>query len=445
MSSIAPQTPGLIDPGDDLERQNAKLRRITDVLMDRVERNTEQTGDAFSLFQRAIALESEVQARTLELNKTLEQLNRANLELEAASAVAEEANRAKSRFVAAASHDVRQPLTAAKLFLEQMGRTALDSQQTGIVGQLNSAFRSVESILGSLLDISRLDSSATRAEISSFPVAQILDPVIEEFLPIAVQNGTDLWCVPSSEWIESDAFYLRQILQNLVSNAVKYCGAGRVLIGCRRRGNDLEIQIHDTGPGLTPDERRIIFTEFKRLAPKAKRSDKIEGVGLGLAIVERAARLLSHALEVRSTPGRGSVFSVVVPLCEPTEADTTQQIEDRADWAEAQIVLILSRDSSLCDQIIAKLDQWGMAGLCAASPEEAERDIAQLGMTPDAVLVDQPSFPLDAVSKIAGLTPARRVVLTEAHGSISGADALLAGTVLLKQPLRPHRLRAALN
>lgn len=447
MSERAHGTSGLIDPSDDLARQNAKLRRITDVLMNRVERNTERTGDAFSLFQRAIALEGEVQARTRELNRTLEQLNRANVQLAAASAAAEEANRAKSRFVAAASHDVRQPLTAAKLFLEQMGRTDVDSQQEALVEQLNSAFRSVESILGSLLDISRLDSSATRAEIKGFPVAHVLQPVIEEFLPFAVRNGIDLWCVPSSEWIESDPFYLRQIVQNLVSNAVKYCGAGRVLIGCRRRGDRLEIEVHDTGPGLTDAEREVIFTEFKRLPQKTRYADQVEGVGLGLAIVERASRLLEHPLDLRSRPGQGSVFSVSVPLCAPLPSGESATKPEEDDLAGDRIVLVLSADPSLGQQIMTRLDRWDMAGMLATSVEEAERHVAQLGMAPDAVLIDQAGLSAEQVAQAARLYPGstRRVILADGSGTDEASDPLIAGDVYLRHPLRPHRLRAALS
>lgn len=447
MSEASQDAPGLIAPDDDLERQNAKLRRITDVLMARIERNTEQTGDAFSLFQRAIALESEVQTRTHELNRTLEALSQANLQLEAASATADEANRAKSRFVAAASHDVRQPLTAAKLFLEQMGRTDVDSQQAALVEQLNSAFRSVENILGSLLDISRLDSSATRADIQRFPVAHVLQPVIDEFLPSAVRNGIDLWCVPSSEWIESDPFYLRQIIQNLVSNAVKYCGSGRVLIGCRRRGTRLQIEVHDTGPGLHPEERDVIFTEFKRLPQKTRRADQIEGVGLGLAIVERASRLLAHPLDLRSTPGHGSVFSVSTPLClpPPSKGRSTEHRED--GLADNRIVLVLSADPALGQQAMARLDQWDMAGLLAASVEEAERHVAQLGMAPDAVLIDQSSLPAGQISSAAQLYPAptRHVILTDGTTRNESTDPLIAGAIYLTHPMRPHRLRAALS
>ena len=218
------------------------------------------------------------------------------------------------------------------------------------------------------------------------------------------------------------------------------------LIGCRRRGNDLEIQVHDTGPGLSKDERRVIFTEFKRLAPKAKRADQIEGVGLGLAIVERAARLLGHPLDLRSAPDHGSVFSVSVPLSGPIETEVQRRDENRTDWAESRIVLVLSANEALSDQIIATLDRWGMAGINAATVDEAERSIAQLGMSPDAVLVDQASFPLEALSRIANLDSAmaRKVILTDGSANQGQAE-VIAGAVYLSQPMRPHRLRAALN
>ncbi|MEM9060982.1 MAG: HAMP domain-containing sensor histidine kinase [Pseudomonadota bacterium] len=440
------QIDGLLDASSDLETQNRKLRRITEVLMNRVERNAEQAGDGFSLFQRAIALEGEVNARTVELQRTLDLLNRANLQLTAASAAAEEANRAKSRFVAAASHDVRQPLTAAKLYLEQIARTDLDPNQENIVGQLSSAFRSVESIIGSLLDISRLDSSATRAELSAFPVTQVLEPVIEEFLPLAARNGLDLWCIPSSAWVLSDPFYLRQIIQNYVSNAVHHVGHGRVLVGCRKRGNDLEIQVFDTGPGLTETERKLIFAEFKRLPNKTGKSGTGEGVGLGLAIVERAAKLLKHPLALRSIPGRGSMFSVRVPTCPPQMTADEQSEGFTEETAEARIVLLLTGNIGLSDQIITLLDGWGMACICATTPEDARRSLGHLGIVPDAIVIDEATFSDHQLSEIdgQGALPARHIRLSDGSDARSGLADMRTDTVVLSRPLRPHRLRAAL-
>ncbi|MEM7683815.1 MAG: ATP-binding protein [Pseudomonadota bacterium] len=445
MSQGAP-IEGLLDGSTDLETQNHKLRRITEVLMNRVERNAEQSGDGYSLFQRAIALEGEVNARTAELQRTLDLLNRANLQLSAASAAAEEANRAKSRFVAAASHDVRQPLTAAKLYLEQIARTELDPKQENIVGQLSSAFRSVESIIGSLLDISRLDSSATRAEISAFPVSRVLEPVIEEFQPLAAQNGLDLWCIPSSVWVLSDPFYLRQIIQNFVSNAVQYSGSGRVLVGCRKRGDELEIQVYDTGPGLTEDERKLIFAEFKRLPSKTHRAGNVEGVGLGLAIVERAAKLLGHPLDLRSIPGRGSVFSVRVPTCSPQEMVDDQDETFGQETAEAQIVLLLSQNTALSDQIVDLLDGWGMACICATSSSDARRNLSQLGIAPDAIVVDEATFSDEQLREIEGRggLATRHVRLSNGTDAPNDRSEISTDTVFLTRPLRPHRLRAAL-
>ena len=432
---------GLIDPDDPLERQNAKLRKIVGALMDRVERNTDQTGNAYSLFQRAIALEGEVQARTRDLQRTLEELNRVNSELEAASAVADEANRAKSRFVAAASHDVRQPLNAAKLFLASLGETDLADHQRAILDRLANAFQSVEGLLGSLLDISRLDSSSARAEKTRFPVADLLGPLIDEMAPVAAQSGIELRYVSGSQWIESDPFYLRQIVQNLVSNAIQYCCDGRVLVGCRRRGRDISIEIHDTGPGIAEDDLPLIFEEFRRLPSNADRA-RTEGAGLGLAIVKRASALLGHTLGVRSTPGSGTCFSIVVPRDDPKQTEP----EGRAESAETPIVLVVSRDPEVVDRVLSLLNDWGSGGITATSLIDGWKAIEQLGVMPDAVLIDHDVVGSAQNEPLADLLsgPSRAAILSPSNGVGAELPSECGALPRLDRSIRPYRLRAVL-
>ncbi len=436
--------PGLLDPTDSPERQNAKLRRISKSLMDRIERDGDQTRNAFGLFQRAIALEGEVRARTADLQRTLEELNRVNEKLEAASAVAEEANRAKSRFLAAASHDVRQPLNAAKLYVESLAGTDLDANQAVILQNLGNAFKSVEGILGSLLDISRLDSSATEAEPVPFPVAHLLDAMRNEFGRISDARGISFRVRPCRAWIESDPYYLRQIVQNLVSNALRYCGSGRVLVGCRRIGTKLSIQVHDTGPGIPESEIPVIFHEFKRLHPSHTNGSQQGGVGLGLAIVQRACHLLKHELSIHSTVGRGTYFTVSVPIYadDPNIADT--DLTGHSDSAEAMILLLITKDAALCDEITGYLEQWGMGAITAESPGEAQAIIDQLGVVPDTVLLDDGAVrerDLPDLRNVLGQDA--RIVQISARGPRFTADHR-SGTAILQKPIRPHRLRAAL-
>lgn len=436
----------LVDPAEPLEQQNAKLFRIVEALMNRVERNTNQTGNAFALFQRAIALEEEVKARTRDLQQTLDELNTANQKLAAASAVAEEANRAKSRFVAAASHDVRQPLNAAKLFLGSLTETALSGNQEAIVSKLSSALDSVEGLIGSLLDISRLDSASIEVQRSRFPISRILEPLLQEFTPLAVGRGLQLRHVECSLWIESDPYYLRQIVQNILSNAIRYTEHGRVLLGCRRRGDQVFIEVHDTGPGIRQEELPLVFEEFRRLPRTHATTENGEGAGLGLAIVKRACSLLDHGLELQSEPGRGTRFSVGLPVCSPNEEHPPSSDGSPDESAETLIALLIAEDPALISSALDRLEQWSIGSIQAASLGEAERMIEQLGMTPDVVLIDYDAIQGMDISRLdAMLQGAPNVAIIDHDPHVAGSlPSALQEFPILQRSLPPHRLRAVL-
>lgn len=436
----------LIDPTEPLEQQNAKLFRIVEALMNRVERNTNQTGNAFALFQRAIALEEEVKARTRDLQKTLDELNTANQKLAAASAVAEEANRAKSRFVAAASHDVRQPLNAAKLFLGSLTETGLSDNQSSIVSKLSSALDSVEGLIGSLLDISRLDSASIDVQRSRLPISRILEPLLQEFTPLAVGRGLTLRHVECSLWVESDPYYLRQIIQNILSNAIRYTERGHVLIGCRRRGDQVFIEVHDTGPGIRQEELPLVFEEFRRLPRTNGATDNGEGAGLGLAIVKRACLLLGHGLELTSEPGHGTRFSVGLPVCSPIQELPPSSDGSPAESAETLIAMLIADDAELISTAFERLEQWSVGCMQAESLGEAERLIEQLGMIPDVVLIDYDAVQGMDVSRLdAMLKSAPNVAVIDHDPHISGPlPRWLREFPLLQRSLPPHRLRAVL-
>lgn len=425
-----------------LERQNANLRRIVAALMHRVERDTDESGNAFTLFQRAIALEAEVAARTADLQRTLDELNAANARLEAASLAAEEASRAKSRFLAAASHDLLQPLNAAKLFLGSLGEAELDPHARQVLDRLTSAFRSVEDILGALLDISRLDSDGARANPMPFGISRIFEPIANEFREVAAAGGTRLVVMPSTARIVSDPFHLRQIVQNLVANAVRYARGGRVLVGVRRIGEDrLRVEVHDTGPGIAPEDIPLIFGEFKRLDPPAG-AEPGQGVGLGLAIVERACKLLDHPLELHSAPGRGTTFSVSLPRA-PAPAEQPATESDATT-----IALVVARDTGLADRVAQLLEGWGMAALTADCAQSAAEQVVLLGILPDVLIVED-GLGEAAVAALAPAAPGgalpeslRVVRVADSHERPLGT--LPAHTRTLLRPVRPHQLRAAL-
>jgi signal transduction histidine kinase len=241
-------------------------------------------------------------------NETLEaRVRERTLELEDALADAERANASRSRFVAAASHDLLQPLAAAKLFIS----AAAAGEAGAPLDKAQNALQSVEAILGALLDISKLESGRMAVSVGPVPLGPMLARLVEEFAPMAAAKGLSLRLRGAEALVTSDAGYLRRILQNLIGNAIRYTEQGGVLVGARRHGAALRLEVWDTGPGIPEDAQDVIFREFQRLNAKASAS---EGMGLGLAIVERACGLLGHPLELSSRLGRGSVFRVTVPL-----------------------------------------------------------------------------------------------------------------------------------
>src|SRR5690606_7265244 len=227
-------------------------------------------------------LERRVKERT-------EELTRLNAELARAKAEADEANISKTRFLAAASHDILQPLNAARLYATSLVERKRIGDEAKLAGNIDASLEAVEEILGALLDISRLDTGAMKPELSNFRIDEVFCQLDVEFAPLAAEKGLKLKFAPSSLAVRSDRRLLRRLLQNLVSNAIKYTPHGRVLIGCRRRGGLLRIEVIDTGLGIPQAKQRVIFQEFQRLEQGARVA---RGLGLGLSIVERIARVL---------------------------------------------------------------------------------------------------------------------------------------------------------
>src|SRR4249920_3002105 len=250
------------------------------------------------------SLERRVQERT-------EELTRLNTELGRAKGEAEQANISKTRFLAAASHDILQPLNAARLYVTSLVERQGGGNDAQLVGNIDASLDAVEEIFGALLDISRLDTGAMKPEIVGFRIDDLLRQLEVEFMPLAQEKGLSLKFVPCSLAVRSDRRLLRRVLQNLISNAIKYTSAGRVLVGCRRQRGRLRIDVYDTGLGIPSSKKRAIFQEFHRLDQGAKVA---RGLGLGLSIVERIARVLDCKIGVVSTVGRGSHFSVEAPL-----------------------------------------------------------------------------------------------------------------------------------
>jgi Na+/proline symporter/CheY-like chemotaxis protein len=388
------------------------------------------------------SLERRVRERT-------EELTRLNTELGRAKAEAEQANISKTRFLAAASHDILQPLNAARLYVTSLVERQGSGEDAQLVGNIDASLDAVEEIFGALLDISRLDTGAMKPEIVGFRIDELLRQLEVEFTPLAQEKGLKLEFVPCSLAVQSDRRLLRRLLQNLVSNAIKYTPKGRVLVGCRRRRGRLRIEVHDTGLGIPISKKRTIFQEFRRLDQGARVA---RGLGLGLSIVERIARVLNHKITVNSALGRGSQFSVEVPLAAAIPASPHQRLPRDVDRAQLAgiTVLCIDNDLAILDGMETLLGGWGCRVFKAPDLEDATRVIAQAKASPDGLLVD---YHLDEGNGIAAITELRRrfgadltaILITADRSPHVREEARRNNIQLLNKPVRPAALRALLT
>jgi Na+/proline symporter/signal transduction histidine kinase len=400
---------------------------------------------AAEALERANAtLERRVRERTRELT-------RLNTELERAKAEADDANVSKTRFVAAASHDILQPLNAARLYvtslIERQQRSGGDAD---LVQNIDASLEAVEEIFAALLDISRLDTGAMKPEMADFRIDELLARLDVEFAPLAREKGLTLRFIPCALAVRSDRRLLRRLLQNLVSNAIKYTPAGSVLVGCRRRGGKLRIDVYDTGIGIPHGKRRAVFKEFHRLDQGARVA---RGVGLGLSIVERIARVLDCEVALKSVVGRGSRFSVEVPRAAAAEP-AVHPLRPNAGRLTGTVALCIDNERSILDGMERLLGGWGCRVLTAADLTEALAAIEGSGLEPDGLLVD---YHLDGGNGIVAIAELRRrlgrqdgrdlpaILITADRSAHVREEAQAEGVHLLNKPLKPASLRALIT
>lgn len=429
----------------DPARRADKLARIVEALIHRVDRLEETRGSAWSTFQAAVALEQEALARTRDLEAALADLSQRNRDLAVARAAADEANRSKTRFLRAASHDLLQPLAAARLYLSALADSDLDPVQRELTTRLAGAFESVEELMHAVLDISRLDSQ--RIEFHRRPVAldELFQRLAIEYAPVAEAAGLRPSFVPTSAVVDSDPTFLRRIAQNLVSNALKYTEAGGVVVGVRRRGKRVWLEVHDSGPGIGEADRARIFDEFQR----AVREGGPQGMGLGLSIVRRACTKLGHPLEVLSTPGRGTVFRVGLPPVGPAEAAVAFAPAGRG--LRSRVALVVENDPAMRRAYELMLGRTlGMVVRATGGTAEA---LAEMGQDdpPDVILAD---YNLDngdtgiaairALRAAAGQVVPAVMVTAQRDPGIARACAS-EGVPLIEKPVRADELAAVLT
>lgn len=302
---------------------------------------------------------------------------------------AERATASKSRFVAAASHDLMQPLSSAKLFVSSIADSTDDEEILNIVGKAETSMAHLEGIIEALMDISKLDADKVVMDRRPIPLENVFEILRDQFTPQAAAKGLELSVVPSRLLVESDPGYLRRILENLISNAVRYTDRGKVVVGVRRRDAYARIEVWDTGRGISDEEKRVIFDEFRKLD---RNSSPAQGLGLGLAIVERACSSLNHPLKLWSELGKGSCFSVSVPILDAYWASDLGMISEAPVPAEPNcdgvIVLLVENDRQLRRALSMHIEGWGGLVVPAESAEDAQSLLDEAGIVPDALLLD---------------------------------------------------------
>ncbi|MCI0468051.1 MAG: PAS-domain containing protein [Beijerinckiaceae bacterium] len=391
-------------------------------------------------------------------NELLEQrVQKRTLELEHAKAEAEEANARKTRFLAGTSHDLLQPLSAARLFLETLqarlheeaGANDGISDAHRLVSGAKRALDSADQLLEGLLDISSLESGAVQLCIRDFAIADLLAQLESEFAALAARKRLALRMIASTAIVRTDPVLLNRILRNLLSNAIRYTASGRVLLGCRRGEGKLQIQVWDTGPGIPADSQRRIFEEFCRLPQN--QPDGERGLGLGLAVVEGIANLLDMRVTVRSTPGRGSMFAVEAPMSRhPSIAAGEPSSLGPFPAAPRQLLILCIDDhGGVLEGLKRQLEAWGH---CVTAANDASAVVANPGENvPDVVLVDYHlGLPVTGLEVLASLRRCWDASVPAALITADRSEAVrrLAGNAacaILYKPVRPAALRSYLN
>ena len=417
---------------DELEAERNRYIRLNDELEQRVAARTDELLEANRNLQQQIA-----------------QRERVEKDLRDARDAAQAANRSKDKYLAAASHDLLQPLNAARLLISTLRERNLPSVEQVLVERTHQALEGAEDLLTDLLDISRLDQAAVKPDVALYRLDELFAPLISEFQSVALAAGLNLRAHIGHYAIRTDLRLVTRILRNFLSNACRYTDDGCILLGARRRGDRLRLEVWDTGRGIAADRLEAIFLEFNQL-DVGRASDR-KGVGLGLAIVERIAEILGYPVSVRSWPGRGSMFSIEVPISEemplaisqlPAQATTGNPLPGRR-------LLVIDNEVSILESMHALLEQWGCEVITAT--DQAGAMLALQGRAPELILAD---YHLDhgvvGCAVVKHLRehfeqPIPAVIITADRTDQCRRALRRLEAPMLNKPVKPGKLRAVLS
>ncbi|POA83127.1 PAS domain-containing hybrid sensor histidine kinase/response regulator [Pseudomonas protegens] len=433
---LKPDQDGLVEGfvADITERKLAqqRLEQLNDQLEQRVAARTDELLDANRNLQQQIARRERIER-----------------DLREARDAAEAANRSKDKYLAAASHDLLQPLNAARLLISTLRERSLPAPEQLLVERTHQALEGAEDLLTDLLDISRLDQAAVKPDLATYRLDEMLAPLVSEFQSVAEAAGLGLRVRFGDFALFTDLRLMTRILRNFLSNACRYTERGSILLAARRRGDQLRLEVWDTGRGIAADRLESIFLEFNQL--DVGRAADRKGVGLGLAIVERIAKILGYRVQVASRPGHGSRFSIEVPLAARVPLPLSQQAPQpgTGNPLPGRRLLVLDNELSILESMAALLGQWGCEVL-TATDQAAALEVLQ-GRAPELILAD---FHLD--HGVTGCQVVRRLrehfqqplpaVIIPADRSDQCRRALQQlGVPLLNKPVKPGKLRAVLS
>ncbi len=419
---------------------------------------TERRRTAEALHQAYQNLELRVRERTAELTTLNDQLLReiderrlVESRLREAKQEAEQANLSKTKFLAAVSHDLLQPLNAARLFTSALLERREPMSSETLVRNVSNSLEDVENLLGTLVDISKLDAGVIKADIAPFALSELLDNLAAEYTQVARSEGLQLHFIGCSALVSSDIQLLARILRNLLSNAIRYTYSGRVVLGCRRHHQCLTIEVWDSGMGIAEHRLEEIFQEFKR--GDVQRPDQDRGLGLGLAIVEKIAGILGHPIQVRSWPGRGSMFSVEVPLSAtaPTPPPALQMSEPMLERLRGARIWVLDNDATICAGMRTLLEGWGCRVVTALSEEDLARQVDNYHAEADLLIadyhLDNDQNGVDAVARINArrASPIPAMMITANYSNELKLQIRELGHTLMHKPVRPMKLKTAMS
>lgn len=398
--------------------------------------------------------EAELMVSNKSLSLTIEELvnqskrrQEAEAALHAAKEVAEKANRAKSTFLATASHDLRQPLHSMRLLLAALPRREFTGSSDEILSQLDEAVEIMGRLLHSLLDISKLDAGGVEPNLTTFAVNDLLGLLERTSRPLILEKGLDCRFVPSGATIRSDPEILTEILQNFLSNAIRHCRGGRILVGCRRRQGTLRLEVWDDGEGIAEAELDSVFGEFYQVGTPQR--DRDRGLGLGLAIVDRLARLLDHPVDVCSIPDKGTVFAVEVPLAERKARPLRRAPESSAatDLKALGDVLVVEDNLKVAQATERLLRAWGLRVKTVSTGLQALRAVKSGGRRPDLVVLDY-NLPRGTGATVLKAIrtrlrhPVPGIIITGHLSPLMLNDAQAVECRVLQKPIDPEKLKS---